>query len=71
MKRLNGWGRLAPLTLLAMILPILAACGGGSPATQQATTAPAAAAATSHELQGAQCSARLGNPIRRSTAKLG
>jgi peptide/nickel transport system substrate-binding protein len=47
MKHLNGWGRLAPLTLLVLILPILAACGGGSPATQQAATAPAAAAATS------------------------
>jgi peptide/nickel transport system substrate-binding protein len=44
MKRLNGWGHLAPLTLLGLILPILAACGGGGPATQQATNAPAPAA---------------------------
>ncbi|HEX5691475.1 MAG TPA: ABC transporter substrate-binding protein, partial [Roseiflexaceae bacterium] len=47
MKRLNGWGRLAPLTFLGLILPILAACGGSSPAVQQPASAPTAAAASS------------------------
>jgi len=59
MKRHNQRGRLIVALLLALILPILAACGGAQPAanapaatqapaanTLEATQAPAAAPAT-------------------------
>src|SRR5215211_3478572 len=45
MKRMNVRSSFAVALLLALILPILAACGGGTPATTEPTPAAAPTAA--------------------------
>ncbi len=49
MKRSNLRGSFALALLLALVLPILAACGGGAPAAPAATNSPAAASAAPAE----------------------